>query len=708
VSDWRAAVRALPRERTWLLPALHVIQRELRWIPADALAEVASHLRVPISEAYGVATGYPEFRLAEPAMRIVRVCTGVSCRTRGGLDLLKTLRAIAGGDVTLEPYDCAFNCSVAPVVEVDGACHGRVSVHGVERLLAAPPHPTLSPSGGEGPSRSPVLSPFEGEGSARPPVFSPSGGGGSARPPLPSGERVGVGGGSYAEILRHAESLAHPGLTLILAVGSCSLAVGAAETLAALHEEVVRRSWSARVVTAGCGGLCWAAPVVTIVSPDGESCLLPHATANRIPALLDAAAADRIEPNPSVGDFLGHQRRELTARCGLIDPEDVADAIRRGGYAALADALARHNPLAVIETVKAAGLRGRGGAYFAAALKWEGARSARGAPTYLIVNAEEGEPGIFKDRHLMEGDPHRLLEGALLAAFASGASRIILYIHGEAHLSAQRMAHAVEDARRWGLVGDRILASDFSVEVEIRRGAGGFVLGEETALMESLEGRRAMPRPKPPFPTEAGLFGKPTVINNVETLFAVPLIVTHGAEWWTALGHGHGTKCFGLSGHVARPGLVEVEMGATLRDLLDRIGGGTAGGGVTEAGALKGAVLGGPSGIIVPPRDFDEPLMPGGGVNPGTGGIVAIDETVSVRDVVRTLLDFNTRESCGKCTPCREGTARLRDMLDAEAPLDHAAVAELSEVVRVASLCGLGQAAPLSLLSALKDFASEV
>jgi len=701
VSDWRAAVRAFPRERTWLLPALHAVQHELRWIPAGALGEVASHLRVPLSEAYGAATHYPEFRLAEPAQRIVRVCTGVSCRIRGGLDLLKALEAGAHSNITLEAFDCAFNCSVAPVVEVDGEHHGRVSENEVERVLGAPPdYPALAsrlrPS-----ARTATLSPSGGEGSARPPTLS--GGEGSLGLPLPSGERVGVRGGSYTDLARHAESLAHPGLTLILAVGSCSLAVGAAETLAALHEEVVRRSWSARIVTAGCGGLCWAAPVVTIVAPDGESRLLPHATADRIPALLDAAAADRIEPNPGVGDFLGHQRRELTARCGLVDPGDIADAIRRGGYAALADALSSRDPLAVIETVKAAGLRGRGGAYFAAAVKWEAIRSARGAPAYLIVNAEEGEPGIFKDRHLMEGDPHRLLEGALLAAFASGASRIILYIHGEAHLSAQRMAHAVEDARQWGLVGDRILASDFSVEVEIRRGAGGFVLGEETALMESLEGRRAMPRPKPPFPTESGLWGKPTVINNVETLFAVPLIVARGAEWWAALGRGHGTKCFGLSGHVARPGLVEVEMGATLRDLLERIGGGVAG-----TRALKGAVLGGPSGIIVPPRDFDEPLLPGGRGNPGTGGIVALDETVSVRDVVRTLLDFNTRESCGKCTPCREGTARLRDMLDSEAPLDHPAVAELSEVVRVASLCGLGQAAPLSILSALREFPAEL
>jgi NADH-quinone oxidoreductase subunit F len=675
VSDWHAAVRGFPRERTWLLPALHAVGHELRWIPADALREIASHLRVPLSEAYGVVTHYPEFRLEEPRKRVVRVCTGVSCRIRGGLDLLKALQGAAGDDVTLEHFDCAFNCSVAPLVEVDGEHRGRVSVAAVSRVISTPPHPALSPSGGEG----------------------------SAGLLLPSGERVGVRGGSYSELLRHAQSLAQQGPTLVVGVGSCSLAVGVAETLAALREEVARRKWSARIVTAGCSGLCWAAPVVTMLAPDGEARVLIHATADRLPALLDAAAVDRHEPDPGVGDLLSHQRRELTARCGLVDPDDIADAIRRGSYAALAGALGGGEPRAVIETVKAAGLRGRGGAYFAAALKWEGARNAAGSPKYLIVNAEEGEPGIFKDRHLMEGDPHRLLEGALLAAYASGATRVYLYIHGEAHLSAARMARAVEDARRWGLAGERVLASDFSVDVEIRRGAGGFVLGEETALMESLEGRRAMPRPKPPFPTEAGLFGKPTVINNVETLFAVPLIVAHGATWWTALGQGHGTKCFGLSGHVARPGMVEVEMGATLRELLERIGGGAPSG-----RAFKGAVLGGPSGIIVPPRDFDEPLLPGGRVNPGTGGVVAIDETVAVRDVVRTLLDFNTRESCGKCTPCREGTSRLRDMLDSHGPLDHSAVAELSEVVRVASLCGLGQAAPLSILSALREYPAEL
>ena len=662
MTKWRATVHAFPRERTWLLPALHAVQHDLRWISSEALADVATHLRVPLSEAYGVVTHYPEFRLTEPRARIVRVCMGVSCRIRGGLDLLKSLDAAAGSDTTLEPFDCAFNCSMAPVVEVNGMAHGRVAVSDLPRLLGSPSH----------------------SGTAH-----------VAVEPSVQGTRA----SSFSEISHRAAEVAHEGLTLMVGVGSCSLSVGASATLRALTREVEKRSLQARVVTVGCSGLCWAAPTISALTAGGGSHLLPHATPDRIPALLDALLSDRLEPHPGVADFISHQRRELTARIGLVAPGEIADAIRGGSYAALAKALETGRPEAVIETVKSAGLRGRGGAYFMAALKWEGARNASGRPRYLIVNGEEGEPGIFKDRHLMEGDPHRLLEGALLAAYAAGVSHVYLYIHGEAHLSAERMTRAIADARQWGLIGERILGSDYTVEAEIRRGAGGFVLGEETALMESLEGRRATPRPKPPFPTEAGLFGKPTVINNVETLFAVPLIVSRGAEWWTKLGRGHGTKCFGLSGHLARPGLVEMEMGASLRDLVERIGGGVGAG-----HTLQAIVLGGPSGFLVPPRDLDEPLVPAGKVNPGTGGIVALDDSVQIRDVIRTLLDFNTRESCGKCTPCREGTARLRDMLDASGPLDATAIGELSDVVRLASLCGLGQAAPLSILAALRDF----
>lgn len=304
----------------------------------------------------------------------------------------------------------------------------------------------------------------------------------------------------------------------------------------------------------------------------------------------------------------------------------------------------------------------------------------------------------------MEGDPHRLLEGILLAAFASGASLGILFINGEADLSARRMENALRSAEAVGLLGERILGSEFSFHLELRRGAGGFILGEETALMEAIEGKRAMPRPKPPFPVEAGLWGKPTVINNVETLAAVPLIVSRGAAWFAALGGGLGTKLFGLSGHLARPGVVEVPIGVSLRHLIEKIGDGTK-----DGRALKAALVGGPSGVIVHPSQFDEPLIPGSRLSPGSGGVVALDESVSIGDVTRTLLAFNARESCGKCTPCREGTSRLATLLDQpQSSSRQQQLEELAEVVRLASLCGLGQSAPLSLLSALHLFPEEM
>ena len=700
------ALERFARDRTWLLPALHAVQHERRWISPDALAAVSEHLRVPLSEIYGVATHYPEFRLTEPGRRVARVCVGVSCRILGSLELLAALERRLGvtagsttgdGAWTLEPFDCAFNCSMAPVAEVDGRHLGRLAADDEERVLGAPAPPPRTPEPAEIGDATPAVIAV--------PTPMPS--------PLPEGDPgPAIGqtpdpGRWFAGSQRLARALASPGeLRLAVGLGSCSLSVGGAATLAALAAELGQRGIRARVVAAGCPGLCWAAPTVTVLRPDGAVETAARVGPGEVGTLLDAVTAGRRVQPADVTAFLAGQRRVVSDRCGLTDPGDMADAIHRGSYATFAAALAAGDPVAVIEAVKAARLQGRGGAYFPAAVKWEGARRAAGEPKYLIVNGEEGEPGIFKDRHLLEGDPHRLLEGALLAAYAAGASRIYLYIHGEADLAARRLERALDAARRWGLVSRHVLGSDFSVEVEIRRGAGGFVLGEETALMESLEGRRAMPRAKPPFPVEAGLWGRPTVINNVETLFAVPLIVAQGAAWWTGLGGGHGTKCFGLSGHLRRPGFVELPLGATLRDLLEGVGGGPA-----EGHTFQAVLVGGPSGSLVPPRLLDEPLVPGGTVNPGTGGITALDERASLRDVVRTLLDFNTRESCGKCTPCREGTARLRDLLDGRLgggqPGEGNAVGELAEVVRLASLCGLGQAAPLSILSAFQDFPSE-
>jgi NADH:ubiquinone oxidoreductase subunit F (NADH-binding)/NADH:ubiquinone oxidoreductase subunit E len=670
------AVSTFPRERTWLLPALHAAQRAEGWLSADALAAVAAHLRVPRSEVWGVASHYPEFRLARPGRRIVRVCTGVACLARGGADLLARaerglgIRAgatTADGAVTLEAMDCAFACAVAPVVEADHAWRGRVTAGALDALVQAPA-PRVAPR------------PLTGRGG--PPATVPASGSPGAR---------------FTMLRREAERR-RTGARLAVGAGTCGLAVGAGETLEALRVEVQRRGLAWTVVAAGCNGMCWAAPVVEALRDGKPPVTAAGVTPEAVPRLLNALAANMAErdfaPDPA---WRGGQRRLLTERCGLADPYDIADALRHDTYATLARALEEGRPETVIEEVRAAGLAGRGGAYFATAVKWAACRAAAGAPKYLVVNGEEGEPGIFKDRHLMEGDPHRLLEAALLAAYATGVSRAILYVHGEAHLAAERLAVAVAQARDWGLLGARVLGSDLSLEVEIRRGAGGFVLGEETALLESIEGRRAMPRTRPPFPVESGLYGKPTVINNVETLFAVVPIVARGGAAFAALGGGRGTKLFGLSGNLARPGLVEVEVGGTLRALVSELGG---------AGSVAAAVVGGPSGSVVHPRQFDEPLIPRGAVNPGTGGVVALADAAAVRAAVRALLAFNARESCGKCTPCREGTARLLALLDADT-VDTARVQALAETVQLASLCGLGQAAPLAVLSGLAEFPRE-
>ena len=681
---------AFPPERTWLLPALQRVQADRSWLSPEDLAAVAAHLHVPASEVYGVATHYPEFRLAAPGRHVVRVCGGVSCRVNGSLGLLAELEqrlgvsvghTTADGEVTLEEADCCFVCSVAPVVEVD---HAYLAGPTADAVLAA----CRAPHGAHAalPSGMAVTGPLAAGGGATVPVSAPSGSTARAR---------------LQALVARARQRETSTTRLLVATGSCGLASGAAATRDALRDAVRRAGLAATVEDGACSGLCHAQPVVEVLTPGVPRLTVERVTPDRVPALLrllqgagDHGLATTAWPH-AAHPVLGGQERVLAERWGAIRPGSLDDALGAGSYAALAGALDAGDPGAVAASVKAAGLLGRGGAYFPAAVKWEGCRAARGAPKYLVANGEEGEPGIFKDRHLMEADPHRLLEGMLLAAYAAGASRGILYIHGEAGLSAERCAEAVREAHAAGLLGPRVLGTDFAFEVEIRRGAGGFVLGEETALLESIEGKRAMPRPKPPFPVDVGVHGQPTVINNVETLSAVPLIVGGRPE-------AARTKLFGLSGHVLRPGVVEAAPPLTLRRLIDGLGGGLAGG-----RSLGAVVIGGPSGIVVPPAFLDRPLERPA-LSPGTGGIVALDAQADVRDVIRTLLAFNARESCGKCTPCREGTARMLDLLDGVARVGVAdslgQLRELADVVQLASLCGLGQAAPLSLRAALEHF----
>ncbi len=552
---------------------------------------------------------------------------------------------------------------------------------------------------------------------------------------------------SYAQLHEAAQASLAASTRVIVQVGHCSQAVGATQVAEALQVELSGHS-SVDLVIAGCDGACFAAPQVIVTTRSNNIQRYSQVSLDDVPAL--AATLTRVEAAQSppfvtggggdLDSFFAAQTRLLLTRCGYIDPTSINEYIALGGYRGLNAALSE-SPEEVIQTVLDAGLLGRGGAYFPAARKWQAARAANGSPRYLVVNAEEGEPGLFKDRHIMEGDPHLLLEGMLIAAYATGASETYIYVNAEANLSAQRIETAIEQAQDAGLIGDNILGSGFDCQVTVRRGAGGYVCGEETTLLDTIQGNRREPRLRPPFPAESGLFQRPTVINNVETLSNVPMIldssvpsvppepvegqpesefpvlppfVKGGGGGFSdhGLDSAKGTKLICLSGSVQRPGLAEVPMGSTLRHVIYDIGGGPPPG--TDLGVLA---VGGPSSGVLPPTELDTELRPGmlhpSGVVMGAGGIMVMAEGVPVIDVVRQLAAYNAAESCGKCTPCREGTPRMVQVLDrlasgSAANTDLEELRYLAEIVGAASLCGLGQMAGGPINSALHFFGDEL
>ena len=502
------------------------------------------------------------------------------------------------------------------------------------------------------------------------------------------------------------------GTRVMLQLGQCTLAVGGEEVALALRQALGPGNHAYLAIT-GCDGACFAAPQVVVNEPDGGTRHYSRVTVDEVPDIVAAlgGGAD-LRPTRALEDFFSPQHLQVMAWCGQLDPIDALDYVSVGGYASLADALARA-PEEVIDQVLESGLQGRGGAYFPPARKWQGAR-AFPAPRVLVVNGEEGEPGLFKDRHILEGLPHRLLEGAVIAAYATGASRCYIYINAEAHLSSERVEAALEQAREFGLVGDNILDSGFDCQVEVRRGAGGYVCGEETTLLNTIEGRRREPRLRPPFPVESGLFRQPTVINNVETLANLPYILQRGPARYGQVGleSAPGTKLVCLSGSVQRPGLAEVPMGTTLRQVIYGIGGGPPEG--KEIGVVA---VGGPSSGVLPHWELDLELKPGvlhpSGVVMGAGGVMVMDRAVPALDVALRLAAYNAAESCGKCTPCREGTPRIVEALERLASGNATGgeveeIGYLAEIVGAASLCGLGQMAGGPVNSLLHFFGNEL
>jgi NADH-quinone oxidoreductase subunit F len=502
-------------------------------------------------------------------------------------------------------------------------------------------------------------------------------------------------------------------------MSSCGIAAGARVVFDALKRDAAARHVPFAVVATGCIGACHAEPLVEVRHADGRTFLYGNVDESKVSAIVESllpagsAVADLLIPADY--PYMARQKRIVLANCGVIDPESIEAYIARDGYVALRKALTVMTPETIIEEVKTSGLRGRGGAGFPTGQKWVFAREAKSATgkKFVICNADEGDPGAFMDRSVLEGDPHAVLEGMLICAYAVGADEGYLYVRAEYPLAITRLQIALKQMAERNLLGDRILGTPFSIQLHIKEGAGAFVCGEETALMGSIEGKRGMPRLRPPFPAVRGLWDSPTNINNVETYANIPHVLRMGGAAYARIGtdKSKGTKVFALAGKIKRGGMIEVPMGISLREIIFDIGGGIQG-----DGKFKAVQMGGPSGGCVPESladvliDYDS--LTATGAIMGSGGMVVMDESTCMVDVARYFLAFTQSESCGKCTFCRIGTKRMLEILtritDGKGQeKDIAELEDLAAKVRIASLCGLGQTAPNPVLTTLRYFRSE-
>ncbi len=507
-------------------------------------------------------------------------------------------------------------------------------------------------------------------------------------------------------------------MKIIVGEGSCGIAAGAEKVYSAIEKQLKKTGAKAQLGITGCLGMCWLEPLVDIYDDSGALHRLvkvKESDAEKIAAAAngDICAVAQLEIDPEDAKFLEQQTRIALRNCGICDPMSIDAYIERGGYGAIKKALTEMTPEGVIEEIKISGLAGRGGAGFPTWFKWNAARTAMGADKHLICNADEGDPGAFMDRAVIESDPHTLIEGMLIGAYAIGASEMIVYVRAEYPLAVVRLKKAIEDARARGFLGKNIMGSSFDCDMRIKMGAGAFVCGEETALIESLEGKRGMPRLKPPFPAQSGYKNEPSNINNVETFANVAWIIENGGEAFSALGtpDSKGTKVFALTGKIKRGGLVEIPMGKTLREVIFDIGGGIKGG-----KRFKAVQMGGPSGGCIPEALLDTVIdykkLAATGAIMGSGGMVVMDEDTCMVGMAKFFLDFTAKESCGKCVHCRLGTKRMQEILsriaDGEGKDgDVELLLELCAAIKDGALCGLGQTAPNPVLTTIKYFRDE-
>ncbi|MBN1443656.1 MAG: NAD(P)H-dependent oxidoreductase subunit E [Planctomycetes bacterium] len=705
-SDWSAVDRAVSeigRSREAVVPILQAIQAHYRYLPREALQRVCELTDIRPADIVGVSTFYDHFRFEPVGEHLVRVCCGTACHVKGAElihDAIRDqLQLPPGADTderrkfTVQKVACLGCCTLAPVVQVGDTAYGFLKPDGVAKMLRDVEESSGRRADTEAPIDAAVL-----DGQAE--------------------IRVGL--------------------------GSCCVSKGSGnlfENLRAAVEQVGARAVVRRV---GCVGMCHRTPLVEVALPGrpprlyaqvqpedalpivrrhfrGQS--IARRVRDGVDRLLDRFLGDgEPEPlaryeidvrDPQVSAFLGRQVHIATEHFGEIDPLDLRQYIDRGGFQALRRCLEELSGEEIIERIGRSGLRGRGGAGFPTGRKWSIVREAPADVKFVICNGDEGDPGAFMDRMILESFPYRVLEGLIIAARAVGAHEGHLYIREEYALAVRRVREAIRQCRAAGILGDRVLGSDFHLDLHIFQGAGAFVCGEETALIASISGQRGMPRLRPPFPAQSGLRGQPTLINNVETLAVVPWIIRSGPERFAALGteKSKGTKVFSLAGKVERGGLIEVEMGITIREIVEEIGGGVPGG-----KRLKAVQVGGPSGGCIPaelaetPVDYEALLEVGAMM--GSGGLVVLDENDCMVDMARYFLSFTQDQSCGKCSFCRIGTRRMLDILERICagkgkPQDLVDLEDLARTVASGSICGLGRTAPNPVLTTLRYFRDE-
>ena len=701
-------VAEVGRGRASAIPVLQAIQEHYRYLPEEALVRVCEITDISPAQIVGVATFYSQFRHLPVGKHLISVCHGTACHVAGAEAITESIRRHLGiegeGDTdsdrlfTVQKVACLGCCSLAPVMRIDDVVYGHLTREtaptAVEKFLRE--ESTRRRAGHETTSSEDELAP----------------------------------GQEVTEIR--------------VGLGSCCVASGSRDVQEVIERQIQELGLRAIVRCGGCVGMCHRVPLLELMDSKGRSVrygdvtpaaarnilrrhLSPPGLVNRVRDIFgratdllfrdsawEPAKQYEIEPKSQpVCAFLGKQKHIVLEGCGEMDPLDLDEYEARGGYEALRRCVTEVSPEDIIDTVANSGLRGRGGAGFPTGKKWSFVRAAQGEQKYVVMNGDEGDPGAFMDRMLLESYPHRALEGMLIAARAVGATGGHMYIRAEYPLALQRIRQAMRQARECGYLGENIFGSDFSFEIRIMEGAGAFVCGEETGLLASIEGRRGMPRFRPPYPAQSGLWGQPTSINNVETYAAVPWIIRHGADAFSAIGTetSKGTKVFALAGRINRGGLIEVPMGITIGEIVDEIGGG-----IRDGRQFKAVQIGGPSGGCIPAslRDLrvDYEQLTEYGAMMGSGGLVVMDDATCMLDMARYFLEFTQDESCGKCTFCRIGTKRMLEILERLCngegkSKDVEQLEELAQRVKRTSLCGLGQTAPNPVLSTLRYFRDE-